>query len=447
MGAVWSSLQEAPSGNSKTLIGFITDCEGNFDYWQKCVELSRVVGFNDAGELQFSRPHEADRFVFGGDVFDKGPGDIRIAVELVRFKRRHPERVWLLAGNRDLNKLRFTAELAEEDVDVGQPVPLYPRAPPQVSLRSFLEKRAAEEGAKDLSAVNTKANRLRWILEHTMTAGGAFEHRRKELALLEGQAEDSVTDDAVVQSFVDSVAKEDGFVWSYLFECSFAVVLDGTLFVHGGIPKDAPGWLPPPDMRYLSPKEGASCGGTNLPEGHNLGDWVAAMNDFLKEGLKNFREQTSWRSDRSRGGEALLSMTSSPASFQRSIVVESLLQGGMPVDPDPNVEAYLARGGIVRVICGHKPCGDSPFVIRRQQVEYVHCDTTYSDSTARDKRGNCVAAVEVECAGQASSQLCIRGILCDGRSYDFTLPGSEQLAGGSEFVGRQLQDGWWVKAK
>lgn len=38
-------------------------------------------------------------------------GDLRIARQLIAFKRRCPERVWLLAGNRDINKLRLTAEL------------------------------------------------------------------------------------------------------------------------------------------------------------------------------------------------------------------------------------------------------------------------------------------------------------------------------------------------
>ena len=35
-------------------------------------------------------------------------------------------------------------------IDVGQPVPLYPRAPPQVSLRSFLEEQAADQASLPL---------------------------------------------------------------------------------------------------------------------------------------------------------------------------------------------------------------------------------------------------------------------------------------------------------
>ena len=58
-------------------IGFITDCEGNFDYWRRCVELSEVVGWNGEGDLVFTNDAHCDVFVFGGDVFDKGPGGLK----------------------------------------------------------------------------------------------------------------------------------------------------------------------------------------------------------------------------------------------------------------------------------------------------------------------------------------------------------------------------------
>ena len=119
----------------------------------------------------------------------------------------------------------------------------------------------------------------------------------------------------------------------------------------------------------------------------------------------------------------------------------SLLQGGTPDNLDKDVEAFLVEGGVRTVFCGHKPCGDSPFVVRGAHVAVVHCDTTYSDGAAPDKRGSAVAAVEV--SAPTSGQLQLRGVLADGRSYDFALYGE----GGDDFVGRQCSDGSWVKAK
>ena len=263
------------------MIGFITDCEGDYAYWSRCVAISRVIKFDPAGQLAFLRQTGEDFFVFGGDVFDKGPGDLRIAQQLVDFKRLHPARVFLLAGNRDLNKLRFPAELAEDDIDVPQPVPLYPRAPPQVSLRDFLEKRLEPTSDKTLATLNTRANRLRWILDHTMTATGAFEMRREEMALIAGQQVGSISDDDVVESFLTSVSKDDGLVSEYLGRSCLLVVIGDCLFVHGGLPKEAINWVPSMDMRYVQPEAGATCGGRRL-EGA-LKEWVEAMNEFQQD--------------------------------------------------------------------------------------------------------------------------------------------------------------------
>jgi len=49
--------------------------------------------------------------VFGGDLYDKGPYDIRLSQMLCDLKDKHPDRVWLLMGNRDINKLRLSSEL------------------------------------------------------------------------------------------------------------------------------------------------------------------------------------------------------------------------------------------------------------------------------------------------------------------------------------------------
>lgn len=55
--------------------------------------------------------HEGFGFVFGGDLYDKGPYDIRLTKMLCDLKESNPDRVWLLMGNRDINKLRLSSEL------------------------------------------------------------------------------------------------------------------------------------------------------------------------------------------------------------------------------------------------------------------------------------------------------------------------------------------------
>lgn len=49
-------------------------------------------------------------------------GCCRCYEQLVRLKREHPERVVLLAGNRDVNKMRFTSELRDDQLPLGSTV-------------------------------------------------------------------------------------------------------------------------------------------------------------------------------------------------------------------------------------------------------------------------------------------------------------------------------------
>jgi hypothetical protein len=56
-------------------------------------------------------------FVYGGDTQDKGIGDIRFTKLLLALKQEHPDRVQLIIGNRDANKLRLAAELHADCID------------------------------------------------------------------------------------------------------------------------------------------------------------------------------------------------------------------------------------------------------------------------------------------------------------------------------------------
>ena len=126
-------------------LAYVTDVEGNLDYFLKFVDSCPILKAqfrlhktadpkieadgrssghlphdNDIQSLvlDFAKPADASHestdnyyFVFGGDSVDKGTGDIRLNRCLVDFKKQYPDRVFLLVGNRDLNKLRFSAEL------------------------------------------------------------------------------------------------------------------------------------------------------------------------------------------------------------------------------------------------------------------------------------------------------------------------------------------------
>ena len=90
-------------------VSFVTDLEGDFAYFKKFVDSSQIIRFSSDGKLDFSSNDGV--FVHGGDLFDRGPGDIRLSNLLCSFYDKYPDRVILLLGNRDINKMRFSSEL------------------------------------------------------------------------------------------------------------------------------------------------------------------------------------------------------------------------------------------------------------------------------------------------------------------------------------------------
>jgi len=123
-------------------VGYCTDVEGDLRFWHRYCDRSSVLMRDELGSLDLAS--ESCHFVFGGDSVDKGacadfpfaspacavcccgPAayDTRVLVggrdlaflrELLDLKDRHPERVHLVLGNRDINKMRLAAELAAEN--------------------------------------------------------------------------------------------------------------------------------------------------------------------------------------------------------------------------------------------------------------------------------------------------------------------------------------------
>mmetsp|Transcript_25218 Transcript_25218/g.39594 ORF Transcript_25218/g.39594 Transcript_25218/m.39594 type:complete len:238 (+) Transcript_25218:158-871(+) len=215
-----SSGLEVPKGK---ICGYLTDVEGNFEYFDAYVQLSKVLDWKDERKQQLDlRPGAS--FCFGGDVVDKGTGDIRVTTSLTDLKKRYPKRVFLIIGNRDGNKMRMATELRKEILDdtlimEDRQFPYWVRDKDKIeTVKDYLAKNPEENGGSE----NNLANRLRWMLKATMGSDGAFERRRLELQIL--QDRQKISDDEVVKSFQECAlparlrdkSKEDGFMLQYL---------------------------------------------------------------------------------------------------------------------------------------------------------------------------------------------------------------------------------------
>lgn len=88
-------------------IAFVTDLEGQWTRWLGFVARNPLVSMQ--GDALVLR--DGASFVFGGDAVDRGPDSLRIQRTFLDAKERYGDRVVLLAGNRDVNKLRLVREL------------------------------------------------------------------------------------------------------------------------------------------------------------------------------------------------------------------------------------------------------------------------------------------------------------------------------------------------
>jgi hypothetical protein len=306
------------------VIAYFTDVEGQWDKLVSYTDDNAHVTLRD-GALRLA---DGVTFVFGGDAVDRGPSARRIVALLLRARADYGDRVVLLAGNRDINKLRLAFELT------GAPPPGAP--------------------------TGTRAELLRWIFERTMGASRAFEHRASELASTAAPADD----DAVVDSFIADVAP-GGLGRAYLEACRLGYRHGATLFVHGGVSARNLGAVP------------------RRPRADSVDAWIAGLNEFYADELAAFA--------RGRRPDELISYQAPQPGLHvnpDSVVYNRFTDDdGNPQLPPADVLARLRADGIYRIVVGHTPCGDCPAIVRDADFEVLLADNSYG----RVERGSRVA--------------------------------------------------------
>jgi hypothetical protein len=331
------TLHEAGPGATVT---YLTDVEG---MWTKLASFARAnpsVALDDAGRLRVA---PGAIFVYGGDAIDRGPHGRRVVATLLEAKQRQPDQVVLLAGNRDINKLRLPRELG------GHPPPRTPdevRTGPRPAL-------------------------LRWIFQHTMGAPAAFEHRRTEVAherTAAGAAE--VSDDEVVEGYLADLAP-GGPLRAYLAACQLAFRAGRTLFVHGGLSATSLGHVPGRSEPL------ATAGALEV----DVDAWIASLNGWYAEQLDAFVAQRH-HADGTPAWQPLIAYQA-PAPGSRlnpgSVVYgRSVDDHNNLVLPGPEVIAALARAGLDRAVVGHTPSGDSPSLGRRGAFQMLCADNSHA---------------------------------------------------------------------
>lgn len=355
-----------------------------------------------------------------------------------------------------------------------------PRAP---TLQSYLSEVAAARGESSAEAVDCRAERLKYMLIHTLGCSMTFEGRRRELRVLQeegavGVGSSDVSDDEVVESFLADV-QPGGALRAYLEHACIACVLGSTIFVHGALEPTSIRLVPLDSTRFYLPPTPQP-----MREVDTVAAWVEEMNGVLRRGLAAHLARPEWDDERrTRGGEVLMALQNRCAMHGRCVVSGAYSSGGcithaavadlrrdvhakaaetgdanqferILADPlDGEVAAWLRKEGIRRVVVGHKPSGDSPAVLSAAAtgVEIISADTSYADREDVLGRGQSLAGVTIRGQSLARNHARVFGTLSDGREHDASLAtldskGSLRDAPGDPLIGTEIGDGWWVKA-
>lgn len=421
---------------------YITDVEGNMSYFEKYVNISKVIGWaNDKKDrLQFKTKDTI--FVYGGDTQDKGDNDIMFVNLLLKFKEDYPDRVFFIIGNRDANKLRFPSELLENYSNEMAFIKKYDNFPywvkkdVRVTLKNYLKITN--------SSLNIK-NRLNYILKHTMGCkDGCFERRRKELSIILKKNLNNIRDEDVVASFLNSVMpipenvkdSNDNYMLKYLRHGKIAHIFGKHIFVHGSINENNIGHVPKSKKNI-----------------EDINEWVNKLNEWFHKELSEYiKNPKSGGISKKRKAYSIIDYSVPQATSKKiskpSVVYSDNLKDGNATMINREVVKRLNKNGIYSVITGHKPHGDCPLVIRNKNLTAISADISYSNVNnlkdkkiiSNDTRGSAVCEVLLYFNGDIK----VHGILANKSKYNYLIKHKDQKDN-SQYIGLQLKNKYWVK--
>lgn len=327
---------------------YMTNIEGQWAAFMEYVDQSPNLWMDDEETVLMD---SNTIFVFGGDVCDRGTGDIRIVKSLLDLKRRNPGRVFWVLGERDINKLRLFSELDENEK--GRPIDVY-WEPEYTPIRRYCE--LEKDDPID------RMCRLEWTLAEAMDAPDAVHYRKQELLELQGLSDTKAVIEAkhVLGSFRDQVnpthTAKDPFMLEYIRKGYLALIVGDALFVHGAVRRGQLGFIP------------------GARRARRAVEWVKDLNKWKDDQLMEFANQPTWVKDdgtaghgNTRGGEMLFDYALPRGGAGRSIVTSDWLDAtGNRGDIKDEVAEWLVKDGINRVLSGHTPMGVSPGVIRHK---------------------------------------------------------------------------------
>lgn len=420
------------NGANPAQIFHITDMEGGASFFN-FINKSNIVTYDPEHGIEFNKTCKNPYFIYGGDVTDHGSFDLAITKSLIDFKKRYPERVFLIAGNREITKNRFRIELAPEFIRER----LMHSKPPRWLVKEMqtvpldyviedMRRHNIASNSQDMETIQKYVNALsiqecqliylHWMLEKTMGCPDTFQCRREELA-----KNATVVTDADVLNSILKESSPEGLTGQYLQLAQIAAIVPntGVLAMHGGLNPYNIGRIP--DMP------------ANDKSIDNARVWIKQYNNWFRNQVNDWIDyKTTHLTD---PAFTKLDDVSLPLhNVPKSIMVADILDKDKQYsDVSPIVSEYLRKNNIQIVLTGHQQCGDHPAIVRAENTVFINGDTGH------DPRGDACHVIEIE-ATSRRAHASIRGTLSDKTSVNTQMTITADKISGDPYIGRVLPD-------
>jgi hypothetical protein len=380
------------------IVAYITDLEGSRTRFEQFMRQSAAFELGPDGKYHLRKNAH---FVFGGDAPDRYLGSRWVVSELVRLKQESPNRVALILGNRDINKMRLTSELS-------------PAALRQPAIKLHFTKE--EEWKKHLYP-ESRAERLKYIFANTMGSPNAFELRGRELYKDPKMPYSSTMNDEIAESFLRDLGP-GGVFRRFLELGQLAHRIENTLFLHGGITEE-------------------NFGAVLSGQIESTSNWIISLNQWLQTGVETWEQKggPQWNGIDPRPEQPwfdyILSKPGRNGNPESVVAGRSNDHLNNPRLPSKAIIEKLLSEGIERIVVGHSPTGDFAVVLRStdDRFELVSADNSYATNEN--------FATIVHFKGDKLRQTDIRGTIKLDSGVEVSAR-SELTLGESTLIGKRL---------
>ncbi len=351
---------------------FVTDLEGRSEGLLNNLKERGLELVN--GQLEFIEGHT--KLFVGGDLSDRGADCIKIRRWLISLKQRHPDRVRIIWGNRELNKLGllYVLPLLQTMSTTAYMPWVHERGGKSLKemtdlLQDFMNwaaKKSAQSEARQQSPFNSAENITEWFFEK-IGCENCLKYHQQELEELWGRKSSKKE---AAEDYIRSLDPKKGEFFKFLELGQFVSTEGRTIMAHGQLGSDNIGLVPGVDRKY--PK---------------IEEWVQALNtwgtDHLKNIKKNFHNNFSKSiaslKDLVQYGDSVWDIGLKKGYANEFSVVHATRnkEGNNFRLPSRETIHTLKQQGFFTLIVGHSPAGNVPLTLRGNDFLQIMADTSY----------------------------------------------------------------------